>query len=110
MLNTTTIITIITIIIVAFLAYIIYNRSSIFEKFEENITIIQSGLNDVDILPECVNMTPVTLYKLLGDDIDRFTQIMIDNGIPDAALKSRGYYPKIASFLITKGIIKSCNV
>lgn len=90
--------------------YLVLNQSAIMAKFQENLTIIDSGLVNVEILPECQSMTPIKLYTLLGNDLERVTQIMLENGIPDAALKSRGYYPKIASLLVNRGVIKSCNI
>lgn len=106
----TTIIIVLSILASIVAYYFVLNQSSIMAKFQENLTIIDSGLTNVEILPECQNMTPIKLYALLGNDLERATQIMLDNGIPDAALKSRGYYPKIASLLMERGIIKSCSV
>lgn len=54
---------------------------------------------DIEVLPKYKDITPVQLYKLFDNNIDKMTQAMIQINIPIQALKTPSYYPKIASML-----------
>lgn len=73
------------------------------ENFQDEDTSI---LDKTEILDQCKEMTAEKLFKLFNEDLDYLTQVFVDNNIPLSAIKDISYYPKIASLLVNRGILK----
>lgn len=82
---------------------IIYSIYSKVENFEEEDT---SVLDKTDVLEECKDINAEKMFKLFNEDLNYLTQVFVDNDIPSKAIKDVSYYPKIASLLVRKGILK----
>lgn len=75
----------------------------------ENLTLSnKSVLDNVFISNKCKEITPVKLFALFNNDLDKMTQSVIDNGISTDELADAKNYPKIASLLLEKKVIFSC--
>lgn len=59
-----------------------------------------------EILKECKDITPSQLLKLFNNDVDKMTNVLLENSIPIDLIKNTTSYPVIASYLVSKGIIK----
>jgi predicted membrane protein len=86
--------------VVLLIIYLIYSNV---EKFEEEDT---SVLDKTEVLEECKDMNAEKMFKLFNEDLNYLTQVFVDNDIPLKAIKDVSYYPKIASLLVRKGILK----
>lgn len=72
------------------------------EGFDEDTT----ELDNTEILEQCKTMTAEKMFKLFNEDLNYLTQVFVDNNIPLSAIKKLEYYPKIASLLVKKGLLK----
>lgn len=87
-------------IIIALLAYIIYVLSA---KTKEGFL----SLDTVDVLPNCVNMTPDSLLSAFDFDIDRLSAVLVSLDINPNILREKEQYPKLASLLVQKGLLQA---
>jgi len=62
--------------------------------------------DDVMVLNSCKNMTPKMLLKKFDNDPDKLVTTLIDHGIPPSLIENIDAYPIIASYLVSKGIIR----
>jgi hypothetical protein len=60
---------------------------------------------EVEVLPKYQNITPIELFALFDNDLDKMTRAMLESKIPVKVLKTPLAYPKIASILAKKGFI-----
>lgn len=97
--DTTTLYIIAFIISVILLIWYFYRKR---EEFDEDTT----ELDNTDVLEECKTMTAEKMFKLFNEDLNYLTQVFVDNNIPLSAIKNLDYYPKIASLLVKRGILK----
>jgi hypothetical protein len=86
-------------IVVALLMCIVYILTS---KSRESFV----SLDNVDLLPSCSKITPSTLLQAFDFDINKLSNVLIDIEIDPSALRNTQNYPKIASLLIQKGLLK----
>jgi hypothetical protein len=76
--------------------YLFLSYKSKIEKFESNITILE----------DCRDMTPKKLLAIFKNDSEKLGNVFAENKIPADLIMNKGSYPVIASFLVSKGIIK----
>jgi urocanate hydratase len=82
------------IIFILRLVYSYYNYKS--EQFD----------NSFKILKECKDITPSQLLKLFDNDVDKMTNVLLEHNIPTDLIKNTTSYPVIASYLVSKNVIK----
>ena len=58
------------------------------------------------VLPQCEKMTPQKLLDAFGGDINKMTDAIVQAGISPESLKKPSLYPQIATFLVTKKLLK----
>lgn len=87
-------------IIIALLGYIIYMMMN--KPKQEGFL----SLDDVTVLPSCANLTADTLLKAFDFDIDRLSGVLVSLEINPNILKDKSVYPKLASLLIQKGLLR----
>lgn len=90
---------------VAFVAVFVLARTYLQSHQLENLTNQLGALENVTLHESCKDMTPIQLFALFQQDLNRMTQVMLDNNIPQEALQQPALYPKIASLLKAKGVI-----
>lgn len=61
--------------------------------------------DEVVVLESCRNMTADKLLEAYDYDIDRLSAILVTLEIPVKALRDVNSYPKIASLLVSKGLL-----
>jgi hypothetical protein len=86
-------------IVVALLICIVYMLT--FKSKESFVS-----LETVDLLPACANITPSTLLQAFDFDINKLSNALIDIEVDPSILRNTENYPKIASLLIQKGLLK----
>lgn len=62
-------------------------------------------LDDVIIMDKCKDMTPIQLFKLFDNDLDKMTRSVIQVGVSVDELSKKENYPKIATLLYENKII-----
>ena len=65
-----------------------------------------ASLNDVQIHPSCTAMTADTLLKAFEFDIDRLSAVLVSLEVNPNILRDTSVYPKVASLLISKGLLR----
>jgi hypothetical protein len=63
-------------------------------------------LDNIDVAQNCKDMTPTKLFNLFNEDLTYLTQVFVDQNIPQKAIQDATYYPKIATLLQQKKILK----
>lgn len=63
-------------------------------------------INKTVVLKQFQDITPVKLYEIFNNDLDYISTIMVKNNIPPSFLKNTQNYPKIATFLFNRGVLK----
>lgn len=86
------------IIILIIILFIVYFK--FLKKTNESFVDLES-MQEKDILPDYINITPKQLVDYFGG-IDELTQVLVANNIPIEYLNDPKQYPKIASYLKMK--------
>lgn len=61
------------------------------------------------IFDECSDMTPKKLLQLFDNDNEKLSQLFVEHNVPVDLVKNRSSYPIIASYFLSKGILKKCK-
>jgi len=86
-------------IVITLLGYIIYLLSY---KSQEGFL----SLDSVNVLPNCSNMTPDALLRAFDFDVDRLSAVLVSLEINPNVLRDKALYPKLASLLIQRGLLR----
>lgn len=81
-------------IIVVIFIFILY-----YYQFRREQMSVDFAPIEVPILPKYKDITPTKLFALFDNNLDKMTRAMVESNIPQEALKTPQYYPKIASIL-----------
>lgn len=100
------IISIVIAIVIAIVLLYIYYYKFIKENFEDEEDV--SMFDNLTVLDECKSITPQTLFSLFNNDLNAFTEALVELNIPTTIIKNIKYYPQIATMLVKSGKLK-CN-
>lgn len=87
---------IITVLFVRWIYLYFYKKNT--ENFDTSFQIFE----------ECNDITPKKLLQLFNNDNEKLTQLFIEHNIPIDLVKNKSSYPIIASYFLSKGILKKC--
>lgn len=77
-----------------------------YEKHTQPVAQQIEGFTDIAVVESCKDITPDKLLESFDYDVDRLSAVLVSLDIPAKALREVSNYPKIASLLISKGLLK----
>jgi hypothetical protein len=88
------------IVVGAIILFLIMNNK------KETFTNDKVDIENIQIDPECATMTPKQLLSLFNNDINYLSQVIVDNNIDYEHITNPTMYPKIATILKQKKLMK----
>lgn len=92
------------IVAIAIILFLVLSSS---KKLEKLTMAKPSIFENVIVSPKCKEITPIKLFQLFNNDLNKMTETMIANSITTDELANPNNYPKIASYLMQNKVI-SC--